>query len=78
MTKRKKKKFAKVNALRQEMISGLDIFVCTLWPIKIQNTKRRQTRKSNEIEHKEYNQHVVQRHRISLRAIEHSLESKIK
>lgn len=31
--------------------------------------QRRQTRKSNEIEHKEYNQHVVQRHRISLRVI---------
>ncbi|XP_048269974.1 uncharacterized protein LOC100642669 isoform X2 [Bombus terrestris] len=32
--------------------------------------ERRQTRKSNEIEHKEYNQHVVQRHRISLRVLE--------
>lgn len=31
--------------------------------------QRRQTRKSNEIEHKEYNQRVVQRHRISLRVI---------
>ncbi|XP_015437273.1 PREDICTED: uncharacterized protein LOC107192508 [Dufourea novaeangliae] len=32
--------------------------------------ERRQTRKSNEIEHKDYNQHVVQRHRISLRVLE--------
>nr|XP_034188993.1 myosin-3-like isoform X2 [Osmia lignaria] len=32
--------------------------------------ERRQSRKSNEIEHKEYNQHVVQRHRISLRVLE--------
>ncbi|XP_043800893.1 uncharacterized protein LOC122719272 isoform X3 [Apis laboriosa] len=32
--------------------------------------ERRQTRKSNEIEHKEYNLHVVQSHRISLRVLE--------
>ncbi|XP_076224251.1 uncharacterized protein LOC116427642 isoform X2 [Nomia melanderi] len=32
--------------------------------------ERRQTRKSNEIEQKDYNQHVVQRHRISLRVLE--------
>lgn len=32
--------------------------------------ERRQTRKSTEIEHKEYNQHVVQRQRISLRVLE--------
>ncbi|XP_061927578.1 otolith matrix protein OMM-64 isoform X6 [Apis cerana] len=32
--------------------------------------ERRQTRKSNEIEHKEYNLHVVQSHRISFRVLE--------
>ncbi|XP_017788460.1 PREDICTED: uncharacterized protein LOC108571003 isoform X5 [Habropoda laboriosa] len=32
--------------------------------------ERRQTRKSHEIEHKEYSQHVVQRHRISPRVLE--------
>ncbi|XP_076641970.1 uncharacterized protein LOC143352878 isoform X3 [Halictus rubicundus] len=32
--------------------------------------ERRQTRNSNEIEHKDYAQHVAQRHRISLRVLE--------
>ncbi|KAG7198193.1 hypothetical protein KM043_005605 [Ampulex compressa] len=37
---------------------------------RLATLERRQTRKSSEIEPKEYNQHVVQRHRISLRVLE--------
>ncbi|XP_076235955.1 uncharacterized protein LOC143180248 isoform X2 [Calliopsis andreniformis] len=37
---------------------------------RLATLERRQSRKSNEIEQKEYNQHVVQRHRISLRVLE--------
>lgn len=52
---------------RAKLAWGLD-FISRTFSFVFLSPQRRQTRKSNEIiEHKEYNHHAAQRHRISLR-----------